>query len=345
MFNAMTSLKPLNTFGLNVHAKHIVYASTPEEISQAWQQSKQQNLPFLLIGAGSNILFIEDYAGIVVANRIKGIELTETSNDWLFHVGGGEGWHQFVEFALQNDIAGLENLALIPGMVGSAPIQNIGAYGVELKDICSYVDLLNLETGQTERLTHQQCQFGYRNSIFKYHYRRGYAIIAVGFKLPKQWKPILSYGNLTQLLGKDITPLQVFEAVCETRRKKLPNPDLIGNAGSFFKNPLITADLAEQLISRYPDIPLYPQASGEVKVAAGWLIEQCQLKGFRYGGAAVHQYQALVLINHDNATAKDIVGLAAMVRDKVGTVFNIWLEPEVRFIASQGEVSAVETIS
>ena len=339
-----TSLKSWNTFSLSACAASITVATSSEQLCHAWQQSRQRNEPVLLLGEGSNVLFLEDFNGQVIINRIKGITIEEKEDSWLLHVGAGENWHMLVEKTLQQGIMGLENLALIPGCAGSAPIQNIGAYGIELKQFCAYVDVLHLTDGTTQRLMADECLFGYRDSIFKHRYREGYAIVALGLQLPKHWQPVLSYGDLTKLDPLTVTPQQVFDSVCQMRRSKLPDPKVTGNAGSFFKNPLVSAEVAAALAMRYPTIPQYPQENGEVKLAAGWLIDQCELKGYRLGGAAVHEKQALVLINRENATGRDIVDLARTVRQSVAEKFNVWLEPEVRFIAADGEVNAVEAI-
>lgn len=344
MSHQYSSLQADNTLGLEICARERIIAETPEAILHAWQEAKRSHHPFILLGEGSNVLFLEDFAGTVVLNRIKGIAIQQQAEAWQLHVGAGENWHALVKFALEKGIAGLENLALIPGMAGSAPIQNIGAYGVEFKDICEYVDVLNLDSGETLRLHRDDCAFGYRDSIFKHHYQQGYAIVAVGLRLPKSWQPVLSYGDLSRLDPATATPEEVFNAVCQMRQSKLPDPRVTGNVGSFFKNPLISHEQAERLKLTSPTMPYYPQANGEVKLAAGWLIDQCQLKGFRIGGAAVHQQQALVLINAEQATPQDIVELAKAVRIRVGEKFDVWLEPEVRFIGAQGERNAVEAI-
>jgi len=338
------SLQADNTLGLAIHARHRIIAETPQTILSAWRNAKRDDQPFILLGEGSNVLFLEDFSGTVVLNRIKGIEINEQEDAWKIHVGAGENWHELVESTLKVGIAGLENLALIPGMAGSAPIQNIGAYGIEFKDVCEYVDVLNLDSGETQRLSREECSFGYRDSIFKHHYQHGYAIVAVGLHLNKQWHPVLTYGDLTRLDPATVTAQEVFNAVCHMRKTKLPDPRVTGNVGSFFKNPLIGHAQADRLMSLYPDMPHYPQANGDVKLAAGWLIDQCQLKGFRIGGAAVHQQQALVLINAEHATSQDITELAKTVRARVGEKFDVWLEPEVRFIGAQGECNAVEAI-
>ena len=345
MSNPTHSLKPFNTLGLDIHADEIIRAKSAADLRKAWDTSRSADKPFLLLGGGSNVLFLRDFRGIVAINEIKGISLSEDDESYFLHVGAGENWHQLVKWCLQHNIAGTENLALIPGVAGSAPIQNIGAYGVEFKDICDYVDVTELATGREFRLEKTQCRFGYRDSIFKHEFCQGYAVTAIGLRLSKQWKPVLTYGELTRMDTATVTPKQVFDAVCDMRKSKLPDPEIQGNVGSFFKNPLITGKLCEQLLATYPGLPQYPQADGTVKVAAGWLIDQCRLKGYKLGGAAVHSLQALVLINDNQATPQDIIGLAKHVRQCVGDKFNIWLEPEVRFIDALGECDAVGAIS
>lgn len=340
-----TSLKPFNTFGIDARAARIVQAEDEQQLLNAWQSANVEHQPVLILGEGSNVLLLEDFAGTVILNRITGISVREESDAWHVHAGAGENWHRLVEYTLEQGMAGLENLALIPGCAGSAPIQNIGAYGVELRQVCDYVDCLELTSGEHKRLSADECRFGYRDSIFKHEYQHRYAITALGLRLPKLWQPVLSYGDLARLNPQDVTPQQVFGAVCHMRRSKLPDPARIGNAGSFFKNPVIMQQQAAALLTEFPEAPHYPQADGTVKLAAGWLIDRCQLKGYQKGGAAVHRQQALVLINEHNATAQDVVALAHDVRQRVGKTFNVWLEPEVRFIGAMGEVSAVEAIA
>ena len=338
------SLKSWNTFGIDHCAQRIVCAETEQQLLSAWQLSISEGRPALILGEGSNVLFLEDYSGTVIINRLKGIDVRETQTAWHLHVAAGENWHQLVRYTLDNGMPGLENLALIPGCAGSSPIQNIGAYGVELRQVCEYVDCLELVTGERLRLSAPECQFGYRDSIFKHEYQDRFAIIAVGFRLAKAWQPVLSYGDLTRLNPETVTPREVFDSVCHMRMTKLPDPKINGNAGSFFKNPVVSAEQAAALLAAYPQAPFYPQADSSVKLAAGWLIDQCQLKGHREGGAAVHQRQALVLINLDDAQSGDVIALAHYVRQQVGEKFNVWLEPEVRFIGKTGEVNAVEVI-
>lgn len=345
MSGQSVSLKNLNTFSLPACANNLVIADSKEMLVSAWHEAKSRNQPVLILGDGSNVLFIEDFLGTILLNRIKGISFTENKDARYFHVGAGENWHDFVCYSLKQNMPGLENLALIPGCVGSAPIQNIGAYGVELQNFCEYVELLDLNSGLVQRLAAKQCQFGYRDSIFKHRYGNGYAIIAVGFRLNKDWSPVLSYGDLSCFNPLTVTPQQIFDSVCAMRRSKLPDPAVTGNAGSFFKNPVVKIEKVQKIIDKYPDAPQYFQSNDRVKLAAGWLIEQCSLKGYKIGGAAIHQKQALVIINQNNASGKDIFNLANYVRKKVALKFGIWLEPEVRFIASDGEINALESLS
>jgi len=339
------SLKPWNTFGIDRNARQIVRANDAQQLLAAWNNATQQQQPVLILGEGSNVLFLEDYSGTVIVNRITGIAVEEAQECWRLHVGAGENWHNLVQFTLDKGMPGLENLALIPGCAGSSPIQNIGAYGIELKHVCEYVDCIELATGEEVRLTAEQCRFGYRDSIFKHEYQDKFVIVAVGLRLSKNWRPVLSYGDLTRLDPATVTPREVFDAVCHMRMSKLPDPKVQGNAGSFFKNPVVTAGVADALLAQWPTAPHYPQADGSVKLAAGWLIDQCRLKGTTCGGAAVHRQQALVLINEHNATSEEVVQLAHLVRQRVGEKFNVWLEPEVRFIGANGEVNAVEAIA
>lgn len=338
----MQSLTPFHTFHLPAKATHIIEFSTPEQLLAEWQKATAENRPVLILGQGSNVLFLDDFDGVVLVNKLKGIAHREDEQHHYLHVQGGENWHKLVEWTLAQNIAGLENLALIPGVAGSAPIQNIGAYGVEFERVCDFVDVLNLRTGEIFRLSKAECEFGYRESVFKHRYADGFAILSVGLKLPKAWQPVLSYGSLTQFDPQNVTPKQVFDEVCAVRSSKLPNPEEFGNAGSFFKNPVIDFATFSQIQTAFPTIPNYPQADGSVKLAAGWLIDQCALKGFQIGGAAVHTQQALVLINKENATGMDVANLAKAVRRRVREKFGVELHPEVRFMGKNGEVNSEE---
>lgn len=235
----------------------------------------------------------------------------------------------------------MENLALIPGCAGSAPIQNIGAYGLELQSICEYVDILDLHSFETRRMTANECQFGYRDSIFKHELYEKCFITAVGLKLPKQWKAINQYGPLQSIPEDKLTPLAIFERVCQVRMEKLPDPAKVGNAGSFFKNPVISQDHYDRLIQQHSNMVAYP-AQGGMKVAAGWLIDQCGLKGISVNGAQVNPLQALVLTNVDNCSADDVVDLASLVKKTVWDKYQIELEHEVRFMNNKGETNLAE---
>lgn len=335
-------LTPFHTYHLAVSANHIIAVDTPEALLREWQLARNAKQPVLLLGQGSNVLFLDDFSGTVLLNQLKGITHTEDSDFHYLHIAGGENWHELVKWTLTQGINGLENLALIPGCVGTAPIQNIGAYGIEFENVCEFVEVLNLTSGERFRLNKDACEFGYRESVFKHQYKEGYAIISVGLKLAKQWQPVLTYGSLAKLDALNVTAQQIFDEVCAVRSSKLPNPDKVGNTGSFFKNPIVPFTKFAELQTAYPAMPHYPQPDGTVKVPAGWLIDQCQLKGFQLGGAAVHTEQALVIINKQNATGADIANLAKEVRRQVREKFGIEILPEVRFIGKHGEVDSEE---
>lgn len=339
------SLVPFHTFGIEVSAAQIVVAESARDLVAIWQDEQYRALPKLIVGQGSNLLFCENYAGLIVLNRITGIEITETADDYLLHVGAGEDWHRLVRMTVEKNMPGLENLALIPGCVGSSPIQNIGAYGVELKDVCQYVDVVELKTGHFFRLPAADCQFGYRDSVFKHQMKETHAIVAVGFKLPKAWQPNISYGPLAQFDADKVTAQQIFDEVCRIRQEKLPDPAVSGNAGSFFKNPVVDGAKREQLQACYPTMPSYAMEDGSYKLAAGWLIDQCGMKGYRIGGAKVHERQALVLVNCEQATARDVLELARDVVTKVKDKFGVCLEHEVRFMSAEQETRLSEVLS
>ncbi len=340
----MENLAPFHTFGIAAKAKKIEKITALEQLMPIWQQCQQAAIPVLFLGQGSNVLFTCDFNGVVLLNRLQGIKHRSDDAFHYLHVGGGENWHELVCWTLDHQIGGLENMALIPGCAGSAPIQNIGAYGVEFKDVCDYVDVLDLHSGEQFRLTNAQCGFGYRESVFKHQYLNGYMITAVGLKLSKNWHPVLKYGSLANLDADTVSARDIFTEVCAVRNSKLPAPTEFGNAGSFFKNPVVSQADFEALQQDYPNIPHFPQPDGTVKLAAGWLIDQCGLKGYQIGGAAVHQQQALVLINKANATASDVIELAHHIRHCVAIKFNVYLQPEVRFIGADGEIDSEQAI-
>ena len=338
------SLKAWNTFGIDQQTNELVCAENEQQLLNAWQLANASHHPVLILGEGSNVLFLDTFQGTVIVNRIKGIEITEQPDAWHLHVGAGENWHQLVCYALERNMPGLENLALIPGCVGSSPIQNIGAYGVELQRVCEYVDCIELATGKHLRVSATECRFGYRDSIFKHACQDSHFITAVGLCLPKAWTPMLGYGPLAAL-GDTPTAQAIFDTVCATRMAKLPDPSVLGNAGSFFKNPVVTMTLADTLKQQYPQMPCYPAGEGQAKLAAGWLIDQCGLKGFAIGRAAVHQEQALVLVNLGGASAMELIALAAHVRDSVEQKFGVVLEHEVRFMGLTGETWLDEVLA
>lgn len=343
---AMQSLKPWNTFHLDAKAHAITIVKSVSDLCRSWQASKSSNEPVLILGEGSNVLFVTDFAGQVIINRIRGIEVKISSEFWRLHVGAGENWSQLVEYTLAQNYYGLENLSMIPGTAGAAPVQNIGAYGVEFAQVCEYVDVVFLPNGTEIRLSAAECDFGYRDSIFKRSHRDLYAITGIGLILKRSWQPVLTYADLTILNASTVTPREIYNTVCKIRRSRLPDPSVTGNAGSFFKSRLIvTTELGELLRTRYSTIPCFQESTGCSRLGTGWLIEQCSLKGFKVGGAAVSRRHALVLINDENATGKEIVELVREVRQRVGTKFGVWLEPEVRFIGLQGEIDAIELLN
>lgn len=341
MLLTQASLVPYNTFGLNQTADKLVVLEQREQLLSLWQA--RQDEPLLIVGEGSNLLFAEPFHGLVLVNRLKGIAVTETAEAWLLKVEGGEIWHQLVCWTLAQHMPGLENLALIPGTVGAAPIQNIGAYGVELAQYCEQVESFDWQSGKTVHWAAADCAFGYRDSVFK-HQARHHLILSVTLRLPKTWQLHTGYGPLAQL-GQQASPQQVFEQVCATRQAKLPDPKVLGNAGSFFKNPKVELAQAEALQAAWPGLPMFPAEPGLAKLAAGWLIDQAGLKGTRVGQAGVHSQQALVLVNHGGATAEQLIRLAELVRARVEQQFGVRLEPEVRILGGEGETSLDEVLS
>ena len=337
-------LKSFNTFGLDAQAKMGFVLNNEAELDalrgSAWWSDSQ---PRLLIGEGSNILFTADFDGLVIVNRLKGISVQETADAWLLHVAAGENWPALIQWTLQHQMPGMENLALIPGTVGAAPVQNIGAYGVEFCQFCEYVDTWHFADGHRQRYSAAACQFGYRDSLFKHELHDQVIITAVGLRIPKQWQPVVEYGPL-KALGANATAEQIFMTVCELRQSKLPDPSLLGNAGSFFKNPVVSATQAAALKQQHPAIPCFAAGEGQNKLAAGWLIDKAGLKGFSLGNAGVHRDQALVLVNLGNASAAEILQLAKHVASTVKQQFSVQLEPEVRFIGKSGEINSLQAI-
>ncbi len=330
------SLKPYNTFGIEVFAAHFLTIDNVSHL-QTLLKAKALPQPLLFLGGGSNLLFTKDWSGTVLHNCIKGIDVKWTSDtDAIVKVGSGENWHQLVMHCLILDLGGLENLSLIPGTVGAAPMQNIGAYGVEIKDVFHQLEALNLETLAIETFDLKDCQFGYRESVFKHAAKGKYFISSVSFKLSKNAPFNTSYGAIEEELKnnkvKKITHKDISNAVVAIRKSKLPDPNILGNAGSFFKNPVISKTHYATLINQYPDLPSFPFNDLEVKVPAGWLIEYCGWKGKKVGSTGSHKNQALVLVNYGNATGKEIEQLAQEIIASVNAKFNISLHAEVNIL-------------
>lgn len=327
------SLQSLNTFGVEARARRLVHAKGLDDVLAAIRMSRKLHLPFLLLGGGSNVLFVDDYPGTVIHLVNRGLEI-DTARSHV-HACAGETWHDLVVHCLQQGLYGLENLALIPGSAGAAPVQNIGAYGVELSRYVDYVDVLDVDSELLTRMSGEQCRFGYRDSIFKNELKGKAIIMAVGLQLSSDAVAVAEYPGLKLYLEKhriEATPDTVFDAVCAIRRTRLPDPEIIGNAGSFFKNPIISTERYENLKSRHDDVPVFPVDATRVKVPAAWLIEKAGWKGRRNGDAGVHSEQALVLVNHGKASGEEIVSLARAIADSVYRNFDIRLLPEVQII-------------
>ena len=331
------SLKSLNSFGLAQSCADLVEVHSKEAIKAVCLPLWRQQAPMLVLGGGSNLVFTQDFYGTVVRVLSKGMKVSEDEEAFYLEVEAGENWHELIQFTLEHGIFGLENMALIPGTVGAAPIQNIGAYGVELCDVCNWVEYLDFASGDFVRISAAECQFAYRESIFKNKLRNLAVVTAVGFRLAKDWQPRLGYGPLQSFDPATISAREIFDRVCQVRNEKLPDPAVLGNAGSFFKNPIVSAACYVDLAQRFPTIVGYAQANTTVKLAAGWLIEQAGLKGFELGNAAVHDKQALVLVNRGGATGQDICRLALHVIAQVQDKFGVVLEAEPRIIGADGE--------
>ncbi len=331
------SLKPFNTFGINVHSRFFSPFSNIQELSELLEFSESEKLHWLTIGGGSNLLFTKDYDGIILKNELDGIELmNEDDNYYFVKAAAGVVWHDLVLHCIENNYGGVENLSLIPGSVGAAPLQNIGAYGVELKDVFCELEAFNISTKTIEKFSLNDCAFGYRESVFKRELKGKYIIVNVTFKLTKHPTFNTKYGAIEQELEKmgckEFSIKNISNAVINIRSSKLPNPKEIGNAGSFFKNPVIDEELYTKLISLFPTIPVYPSPNNKYKLAAGWLIEQCGWKGYRKDDAGCHSKQALVLVNYANASGKEIYDLSSEIVTSVQQKFGVDLEREVNII-------------
>ncbi len=331
------SLKKYNSFGIEAHANDIVHIKNEEQLKNWHIQHPDEK--FLILGEGSNVLFLNDFDGTILFNEMKGKKILQDEEDFIrVHIKGGEKWHDIVMWAVNHNYGGIENLALIPGKTGTAPIQNIGAYGKEIKEVIDKVYVYDFNTQQNKVFLPEDCQFGYRDSIFKKpENKKRYYITAVDLKLTKKNHRInISYGAIQNVLQKKKIEKpnlkEIAEAVIEIRKSKLPDPKEIGNAGSFFKNPVIDKNLFIKIQNQFPDIPSYPQEDNKIKIPAGWLIEKAGFKGKKYGPVGVHEKQALVLVNFGKGNGRDIKELAERIMKKIHDQFGIQLQPEVNFI-------------
>lgn len=331
-----TSLKELNTFGIDVKAKQYIAVNSSDELVHILKRFYASEL-FVLSG-GSNILLTKDIEATVLHIQTKGIKVVdETENNVLVESQAGENWHQFVLWCIQNNYGGVENLSLIPGCVGTSPIQNIGAYGVELKDVFYSCEAVHIQTLEKRIFTNADCKFGYRDSVFKNELKGQYIITNVVFQLTKKNHQLkTTYGAIQQKLDENphqaIDIKAVSDAVISIRSSKLPDPRVLGNSGSFFKNPVVEKSFFDLLQEKYPEVPSYKVSETQVKVPAGWLIEQCGFKGYRKGDAGVHKNQALVLVNYGNASGEEILQLSKAIQYKVHQTFGIALEAEVNLL-------------
>lgn len=331
------SLKNLNTFSIDALTSEFVEVKTVTALKEVLNDDSFKDTPKLILGGGSNLLFTKNFEGLVIKNSISGISKVDEDSEYVYiESGAGENWHNFVLYCIDNNYAGAENLSLIPGTVGASPMQNIGAYGVEIKDIFHSLKALNIETLEIKEFYKEDCKFGYRESIFKKELKGKYIIISVIFRLNKIPNINTSYGDIKNTLNemgiKDPTIKDVSNAVCKIRSSKLPDPKTIGNAGSFFKNPEISPLLFNKLKEKYPEIPNYKTNTENIKIPAGWLIEKAGWKGKTFGNYGVHKNQALVLVNYSNAKGEDINKLANDIQQSILELFNIKLEKEVNII-------------
>ena len=331
------NLQPFNTFAVAVTADYFATITHSDELRTVLDDATIAGQPRLILGGGSNILFTRDFEGLVLKNDIRGIQILKENRQYAWvRAGAGEDWDTFVRWSLDHHFYGLENLALIPGTVGASPVQNIGAYGVEIGDFLEQVEAIELATAEPCRFHASECALGYRTSMFKQPPRDRYFITAVTFRLHKRARLVTTYADVARAIAAeavaDLTPGALSDIVRCIRRRKLPDPAELGNAGSFFKNPVVGADQFEALAAEHAAIPHFPQADGNVKIAAGWLIEQCGWKGKRAGACGVYPRQALILVNYGGARGKDILELARSIARSVQSRFGIDLEPEPRIL-------------
>lgn len=331
------SLKLLNTFGMDVKARYFTKASSAEDLKTIFSSTEFKNHPKLIIGGGSNILFCRDFEGLVIKNEIKEIKkIREDENHIWVYAGAGENWHEFVLFCIRNNWAGIENLSLIPGCVGAAPMQNIGAYGSEVKDVIDSVHTIEIGSLRECVFTNEECKFGYRESVFKNELKNKHVITGVTFRLNKNPDFNIGYGAIKEELNNEpdisLSIKKISDAVIRIRKSKLPDPAVTGNAGSFFKNPEVTKQQASDLKNKFPGIVSYPVNEEKDKLAAGWLIENAGWKGYSEKNCGVHKLQALVLVNYGGAAGEEIYELSEKIIRSVNEKFGVKLEREVNIL-------------
>ncbi|WP_316771335.1 UDP-N-acetylmuramate dehydrogenase [Pedobacter frigiditerrae] len=330
------SLKNYNTFGIDVNAKYFAEIKSIADLKEVFSHSIAKEKQLLILGGGSNMLFTKDFDGFVVKVSIPGISFTTQGDDVMVTAGGGIVWNDLVNYCVDNGFAGIENLSLIPGTVGASPIQNIGAYGVELKDVFHSCQAFEIASGEIRTFTYADCKFDYRDSVFKNELKGKYIITSVVFHLSNKANLQTHYGAITtELENRNIiepTIADVSKVVSHIRVSKLPDPKTIGNAGSFFKNPVIEKAAFDELIKKFPEVVNYPVANGKVKLAAGWLIEQCGFKGKVVGETGTWKNQALVLVNHGHASGQEVYNFSEQIIKTVYTKFNVQLEREVNIL-------------
>ena len=335
-FSENYSLKNHNTFGVDAKAKYFAIFNSEEELADLLKSEITQKEPLFILGGGSNILLTKNFDGLVLANEIKGIEIvSENENYNTIKVGAGEVWHDFVLWSIEKNLSGIENLALIPGLVGASPMQNIGAYGVEVKDVVESVDFIEIDSGNKKTIENSACNFGYRDSIFKHELKGKVVITKVVLKLSRRPLNKTTYGAIDgelKNLNLEASPKNIAQAVINIRNSKLPDPKVLGNSGSFFKNPVIETTKFKKLKKEFPEIVGYKVSETESKIAAGWLIDNAGLKGYRKADAGVYKNQALVLVNYGNATGLEIINLAKEIQEVVKEKYGIQIELEVNIL-------------
>lgn len=329
-FHEFYPLRTHNTFGFDAHARLAAHICSESDLVDALRDARIAGMPVVVLGGGSNVVLTGDLDACVLLMEIPGYDVTQGDEAWLVTAGAGENWHALVGRTVADGMPGLENLALIPGTAGAAPIQNIGAYGVELRERFERLRAFDRQSGEFVTLDLDACAFGYRDSLFKHEGKDRYIITAVTLRLPKAWRPVLNYGELARELAAHGSPsaAQVRDAVIAIRSRKLPDPSQIGNAGSFFKNPVVDAVKRNALLDEYPALVSYAQPDGSYKLAAGWLIDQCGFKGFDDGPVGVYDKQALVLVHRGGGSGAALLNLAHRIADAVHGRFGVRIEPE-----------------